>query len=224
MTDRLLGPRLGGLELPHANRQLALGRVAVGDHGLLTLPLAIDELDHAPVDESGDRGVGDVVERLLIVERGDQQPAGLRQDARMDLGGLHGGDVLDHRHRGDRLALGVAQRRGLEQLPACFAGQLVDAVDQQRRRIWLSAQQPDRRDVIHRHRAAVLVVDHVVGHDGVEPVAPQILERLEAEAAQRRSVGVDDLAVGVADGERLPEGLHEVGEFRPLPPEDLLAE
>ncbi len=87
----------------------------------------------------------------------------------------------------------------------------VDRVHQEGRRL-LPAQEPDRRDVVHRQLPAVLPADEIVAHDHVRLLLAEGLDRLVPERLERRPVGVEDAVVAVADGHRLGQRVDDAGE------------
>ena len=81
----------------------------------------------------------------------------------------------------------------------------------------LSAQQPDRGDVVHGQRATALVEHHVVVEYRLGWPPLELLQRLEAHRPDRRLVGVDDVVVGIADGHGLGQGVEDLRQPRAAP-------
>ena len=189
-----LGIELVGLELPQAHGELDLIWIPMGGGDVLAIEVLVEQVHGAPICQRRNSEVGDVPKRLLVVERGDQHPAGFSQHPRSQLGGLDRCHILDHGHRGEELAAGVAQRRGLKQLPLHVTGGAANSVQQQRAR-HLATQQPHRRQVLHRQWPAIFVGDDVVLHDRTRRAAAQFIERLEPHRLARSAIGVDDRVV-----------------------------
>jgi len=154
----------------------------------------------------------------LIIERRGQDPPGLGQHARVQLGGLDRGDVLDHRHRGDEPPAPVADRRRLQQSPG--DGPVgVDDAHQQRHGI-LARDDLDPREVLDGQRPAVLVFDLEAGHHLAPALAAQFVECRHPHRRQRRPIGIDDHPAAVADRDRFGEDVEEGGHDRRLHPRE----
>ncbi len=82
-------------------------RIPVGDRDLLATEVLAGQLDREPVSERGHCEVRDVAKCLLIVERGNEHPAGLGEHAGAQLGCLDRRHVLDHGDSGDSLVIGI---------------------------------------------------------------------------------------------------------------------
>ena len=154
----------------------------------------------------------DTLERLLVVERGREQLAGVGEEALAKLGVLGVGDVLDDVDR-QPLAGRLARERRLGEHPVRLAGVVAEAAGEQRRPL-LATEQAAAGEVVERDRRAVLV-----GH---REVLGQLAGRrghhlLDAPATQqvgRGLVGVDGLAALVVHGHRLAECAEDAVEPR----------
>ena len=182
-------------------------------------------IDRAPVREFRHGEVGKVLKYLLEVERRRQHAARFRtRHPHVHLGRLDGRQVLNHRHGCDHVPVGVRQGGGgLQQLPSPLAGAPVDGPHQERFGL-LAPKQPDRRDIAHRQRLSMLVVDDVIGHDRVKRVALEFLERVEPEMLDRRAIGVDQVVLRITDRDRFAECLQQRGELWSAAAQDLLPE
>ena len=191
-----------GLVRAQALGERELVRVAVGRHDLLAHSVVVDEVDGAPVGDLRDRRPGDVAQRLGVVHRGAERAAGLGEEAAAQLRRLDRRDVLDDRRGRDDLAGLVAQRRGLEEVPAQRAAAAIDGAHEQRLGV-LAAQQAHGRDVVHRQRAGRPRARRCSRcHDRARGPRLQLRQRAEAHVLQRRPVGVDDVVGAVADRDR----------------------
>ena len=184
--------------------ELQLPRVGVRDRDRTAVAVLVAQVDGAPVDHVRHRELGDVAQRLLVIERRSQRRAYVGQEGVLALGALLLGDVLDHRDRGLDLAVGVQQRRRLQQLPALPAGLTMNRPDQQRLGP-LAAEDPHRRDVLHRDRAPVVARDDVVGHDVGGRGLAQLFDGVEAQRLECGAVGVHDPILAIADRHRVAE-------------------
>ena len=121
-----------GLVFTQARGRAQLGRVGVRDGHRFAPAVLGEQVDGAPVGDLRHGEPGDVAQRLLVVERGGEHVADLREELHPQRGALGLRDVLDDRHGCLDLAVGVAHGGGLQQRPLLVAALSVNGAQQQR--------------------------------------------------------------------------------------------
>jgi len=110
---------LVGLELAQLPGEVTQPRVAVRDDDMIAAVAGlVGELHQAPIRQRRHRRPRDVAQRLLVVQRRAEDPAGLRQHPGMHLGALDRSDVRGDRDRRRHPAVAVRQWRDPHLFPA----------------------------------------------------------------------------------------------------------
>ena len=122
MVDPLRRVRVGRIARAELERLLADIGIDVSQRLPLEQAAVGQHLDGAPVRQLRDGEVRDLDKQLVGVERGGEYLAAPREEALALLGALVGGDVLDDVDRHRHVAVGVADRGGLDRGPALLAG------------------------------------------------------------------------------------------------------
>jgi len=209
------------MERPQPVRQRHLRRLQVGDGGEVEIATGTGQLDPAPVGERGDRLLRYLLQRGVEVERRAEQPPRLRQQPLAQLRALHGRDVLGQVHREPRTVAVVLQDRALREQPALLAAGAIDPAHEHRRRVALAIPRSQRRNVPLRKRPPVGVVQREALPQLGHRRGDQALDGAGAHQGRRRRVGHHDPAVGVEDGHRILERVHDRLERAQLQPAPL---
>ena len=180
-ADHLMDRRgLGvGRELaPQPLGQRDLLGVGVRHRDLVDLAVLAEEVDPAPVRDLRDGELGRGLERLLVVERSGEHPAGLGQEALGLLALLELGDVLDEVDGEAGLALLVEDGPRLDPRPAVRHGRAARAEADDLGLGQLAGQRAPAGQPVVRERLALRREQVVGGHH---------LVRAARRAAPRRS-------------------------------------
>ena len=202
-----------------AHGQLALARVPADHEPVADAPALLDvggghalqpaalvgQVDRAPVGQLGDRRPGDLLQRDLGVQRRRKQLGGLGEEALLELGAARLGDVLDDVDGQAGPAVGAEDRGGLDEPPVHLAGGALGDAQQQRLGRPLPGERPAARQPLGVDRLAALVADVEALPRARGPAREERVLVRGAEQLGGRAVGVDDLAVGPLDGDRLGE-------------------
>ncbi len=86
--EALLGVELLGLVFAQARGRAQLGRIGVRDRHRFARAVLGEQVDRAPVGDLRHGEPGDVAQRLLVVERGGEHVADLREELHPQRGAL----------------------------------------------------------------------------------------------------------------------------------------
>ena len=193
-------------------RERDLVGVDVGDRDRADEAAPVGHAHGAPVGELGDRKLGDLLERRLVVQRRCQQLAGAGEQALGHLRALDLGDVLDDVDDELDLAVAVVDAGGLDDPPALLAGHAVDRARDERPGLF-AGKDLAAGELVHAQRRAVLVGRLEAVDEGLHGRREQLLRGVVAEHARGGVVGVDERALGVLDGDGFGERREGDGEL-----------